>query len=283
MNRRTKRILLLSLSLLFTLSLPVAAGYEEGKKIFEAKCASCHSAYVPADKIKENFFEKENKLLNLKAPTVNMLAWAIMEGPRKVGDPNDPEMRQTEIEEYLRESLEDPDPDESICDGHFMNYYARKAPIRGLSDAELSDLALYLMEYKKHRLAKAPMVTRRFNKDMDVQQLLAEAKRSGKTIIIEAGSPTCHYCKKMEQEVIDTPEVRSRLQKDFILVEVNVEETRLPLGLEKVYRHITPSFFFLTPGGRLLEQFPGSWTRHDFLMMLEQFRPQRMSRRKRGK
>ena len=275
MNKRTKRTLLPAFSLLLALSLPATAGYEEGKKIFEAKCASCHSGYVPADKIKENFFEKENKLLNLKAPTVNMLAWAIMEGPRKVGDPNDEEMRQAEIEEYLRESLEHPDPANSICDNMVMKYYEKKEPIKGLSDEELADLAVYLMEYKKHRIAKAPKVKRKLTKNMDVQALLAEAKKSGKNIIIEASSPSCHYCKKMEREVIDTPEIRKELEKNFILVEVNIDDTRLPLGLDRVYQQITPSFFFLSPDGKMLDHFPGSWNKSDFARMLEAYRPKK--------
>ena len=255
------------------LALPLAAGYAEGKKLFEAKCASCHPGYISADRIKENFFEKENKLLNLKAPTVNMLAWAITEGPRKIGDPGDAEMRQAEVEEYLREVLEHPEEIESVCDANVKRYYQGKQPVIRLTDAELADLAAYLLEYKAHRQAKEPPVKRRLGKGFDAKQLLAEAKRSGKVLIIEASSPHCHYCKKMDREVIQTPEIRRRLQKGFILAEVDVEESRLPLGLDKVYRKITPSFFFLSPDGTLLAHFPGSWTRSDFARMLEQYAP----------
>ena len=261
--------LILSLALVS----PIAAGYAEGKKVFEKRCASCHVGYISADRIKENFFEKQNRLLNLKAPTVNMLAWAIMEGPRKIGDPEDPELRQAEIEEYLREVLEHPDQKESICDKTVMGYYADRQPVIKLSDQELADLAAYLMEYKKHRLARAPKVKRTLGKAMEIDGILAEAKEQGKNIIIEASSPTCHYCKKMEREVIDTPEIRNKLRKNFILVEVNVDTTRLPLGTDKVYQKITPSFFFLTPEGKLLDHFPGSWNKHDFSMMLDAYAP----------
>jgi len=266
------RILSLPLTLSLTLTPSLHAGYSEGGKIFQAKCSSCHSGYISPDKIKENFFQKENRLLRLKAPTVNMLAWAIMEGPRKIGDPSDPEMRQAEIEEYLREVLEHPEQKESICDEAVMKYYRERQPVIKLSDEQLADLALYLMEYKKHRQAQTPPVKRTLNKEMDVQKLLKEAQRSGRVIIIEASSPSCHYCKKMEREVIDTPAIREKLSRDFILAEVNVDSQRLPLGLEKVYQKITPSFFFLSPEGKLLAHFPGSWNQHDFAKMLEQYR-----------
>jgi mono/diheme cytochrome c family protein len=273
MKRRTILQLLGPLALLLALTLPGTAGYAEGEKLFKAQCSSCHSGYVPADRIKENFFEKENKLLNLKAPTVNMLAWAITEGPRKIGDPSDAEMRQAEIEEYLREVLEHPEQIESICDANVKRYYRGKQPVIQLSDEELADLAAYLLEYKAHRQAKEPPVKRHLGKDFDANRLLAEAKKSGKILIIEASSPHCHYCTKMDREVIQSPMIRRMLQKGFILAEVNVEESRLPLGLDKIYRKITPSFFFLAPDGRLLGHFPGSWTRNDFAKMLEEYAP----------
>jgi mono/diheme cytochrome c family protein len=273
MKRRTILQLLGPLALLLALTLPGTAGYAEGEKLFKAQCSSCHSGYVPADRIKENFFEKENRLLNLKAPTVNMLAWAITEGPRKIGDPSDAEMRQAEIEEYLREVLEHPEQIESICDANVKRYYQGKQPTIKLSDEELADLAAYLLKYKAHRQAKQPPLKRHIGKDFDAGKLLAEAQKSGKTIIIEASSPSCHYCKKMDREVIQSPEIREKLAKGFILAEVNVDENRLPLGLDKVYRQITPSFFFLSPEGKLLDHFPGSWTKSDFARMLEQYAP----------
>ncbi len=273
MSTKAKRLKKLIPTVTLLAALPLAAGYAEGKRLFEAKCASCHTGYISADRIKENFFEKENRLLNLKAPTVNMLAWAVTEGPRNIGDPEDAEMRRAEVEEYLREVLEHPDQIESICDADVRRYYRGKQPVIRLTDAELADLAAYLMEYKAHRRAGEAPVKRHLGKNFDANRLLAEAEKSGKILIIEASSPHCHYCKKMDREVIQTSEIRRILQKGFILAEVNVEESRLPFGLDKVYRKITPSFFFLSPDGTLLAHVPGSWTRNDFARMLEQYAP----------
>ena len=261
---------------LFSLTIQTAcAGFQEGQKLFEAHCSACHLRYVPEKQIKENFFEKNNTMLKLKAPTANMLAWAITEGPRKIGDPEDPEMRQAEIEEYLKDALEHPDPDDSICNRSVMKYYAPKKPILGLKDREIANLASYFIGYKVHRKAKHPKAKRRLGKAFSLKELLAEAKKSGKTLIVEASSPTCHYCKKMEKEVIDDPEIRAKLRQGFLLTELNVDETRLPPKLSPVYQQITPSFFFLSPQGELLGHYPGSWNKSDFSRMLDQFAPKK--------
>ena len=86
---------ILFISLFFVLNLN--ASFKDGEVVFKNKCSSCHSDYIDFNTLKENFFEKNNELLKLKAPSVNMLAYAIMESPKKVGDPEDAEMREIEI------------------------------------------------------------------------------------------------------------------------------------------------------------------------------------------
>ena len=113
------KFLLLCLFLFVSLN----ADYKDGEVIFKNKCSSCHGNFIAINTLKENFFEKNNKLLNLKAPTVNMLAYAIMDSPKKIGDPNDSDMRQTEIESYLKSYLEKPDKFNSICDEHILRFY----------------------------------------------------------------------------------------------------------------------------------------------------------------
>ena len=115
--------------------------YDTGEALFKAKCSGCHPGHIPADKIKTNFFEQNNTLLHLKAPSVNMLVYAIMRGAKKIGDPSDPEMQRMEIEEYLKGYLEHPDRRESICDPQIMRHYETKPPIKGLNDEDYEALA----------------------------------------------------------------------------------------------------------------------------------------------
>ncbi len=249
--------------------------YQDGKRLFKEKCSSCHAGYIPADTIKANFFEKNNTLLHLKAPSVNMLAYAIMRGPKKVGDPSDPDMRPDEIEEYLKGYLEHPVRSQSICDPEIMRYYETKKPVHGLKDTDYAALARFFMAYKQHRQAAHPSGVKRLNRPEDLSRIQAEARATGKRIIIEASSPTCHFCKRMKREVIETPDVQKALARGYVLVDVDISRHALPFGLDKVYRHITPSFFIVESNGTLVAHYPGSWKKHDFLTLLREYRPRR--------
>ena len=265
---------LLIVSVITTITL--FGGFKEGKELFDKYCSSCHSGYVPADKIKENFFEKDNKLLKLDAPTVNMLAYAIMDGPKKVGDPSDEEMRQAEIEEYLKEMLYHPEKDASICDTTVMKYYKPKKPLSvKLDDEQIADLAEFFMNYKKERLKNSKPIIKHLSDAYNEKKLLQDAKKSGKNIVIEVSSPHCHYCKKMKREVIDSNEIKQMLAKNYIMIEMNVEKEKIPFGLKKYYKNITPSFFFLDNQGKLLGSYPGSWNKNDFKMILNEHKPKK--------
>jgi len=271
-----KRVLTLSILTSFSLF----GGFQEGKILFSKYCSSCHKGYISADKIKENFFNQDNRLLKLDAPTENMLVYAIMDGPKKVGDPSDEEMRQAEIEEYLKEMLYHPDRDASICDPVVLKYYKNKTPLKvKLSDEDIANLAQFFMNYKKERLKKNPPIIKHLSSNYDEKKLLSDAKKSGRFIIIEASSPTCHYCKKMKREVIDSDDIKKLIEKNYIMVEMNIEKEKLPFGLNKHYKHITPSFFFLDSNGKLLADYPGSWNKRDFEMILNQHKSKKKDRK----
>jgi len=247
--------------------------FAQGQKLFEQKCSSCHPGFISGDKIKENFFEKNNTLLHLKAPTVNMLAYAIMDSSRHVGDPSDPEMRVDEIEEYLRDSLIHPKREDSICDPEIMKHYENKKPLNPpLANGDYAVLASYFMHYKKQRKRLHPRAVKKLNSTYNISHVLAEAAQSHKRIIVEAMSETCHFCKIMEKEVIDTDAVRAVLTAHYIMVQVDVDKQKLPLGLDKVYKHVTPSFFILDANGSLVAHYPGSWKKSDFLNILNHYK-----------
>ena len=258
------------LSILFCIST-LQAGYAEGKRIFAQKCSSCHAGYTPAKQLKENFFERNNTLLHLKAPTVNMLAYALIDSPTHIGDSSDPEMQEMEIEEFLKEYLYHPDRDNSICDKQIMRYYETKESLKGkVTPEEILHLAQFFMQYKAMRQKSHPPVQKRLSATYDTTALLKEAQAGNKLIIIEASASDCHFCKKMKREVIETPEIQQRLRKDFILVEVDIDKTALPFGLKRSFKGITPTFFFLDKEGKLLSDFPGSWGIKDFKLILDE-------------
>ncbi len=250
------------------LATSLFANYKKGEEIFKEKCSSCHSGYIPIKRLKDNFFQKNNQLLHLKAPTINMLVYAIMKSPKKIGSEKDNEMRQVEIEEYLKDCLRHPNSLDTLFNKNINHYFESKPPIMNLDDSSISSLAQYIMGYSSHHKSKKSSLKRHISGFLDMKKLQDEASKSGKIIIIEASSAYCHYCKKMDRDVFSSSDIMNTIQRNFIFVEVDIERTKLPKQLAKVYKHITPSFFFISSDGRLLSSYPGSWTKSDFLSIL---------------
>ena len=249
------------------------ASYKKGQEIFLEKCSSCHGKHVDMKILKTNFFEKNNKLLNLTTPTVNMLAYAIMDSPKHLGDKEDPEMQQIEIEEFIKNYLENPDINNSICEPSIIKYYDRKLLVDyKLSDKDISYLAIYFMNYKKQRLKKNPKKIRVLSNNYNENDLLKEAKNTNKKLLVYATSKTCHFCKKMDKEVLSLNDVENEIAKDFIFLKVDIEDVSLPFNLSKGYRGMTPTFFALNNEGKLENKYPGSWNKKDFLMILKENR-----------
>ncbi len=245
------------------------ASFEEGKKLFEQKCASCHKEFISFKKLKENFFERNNTLLNLTIPTENMLAWAITDSSKKIGDPEDPEMQAIEIEEYLKNYLENPDINDSICDTYALQYYVKKEPMK-ITDEEAELLTQYFMGYKKDRLKNAPKQATEEKVKSDDAILLKRAQKEGKNLMIYATSQSCYYCKKMKREVLDKKDVQLKLNENYIFVEVDVDFKKLPFRLQKAFKGMTPTFFVLDEQGTLLNTYPGAWVKDDFFEIMKE-------------
>lgn len=259
----------LIIGFLFMFNIHAFASFEEGKILFEKECASCHKAYISFKKLKENFFERNNQLLNLTIPTENMLAWAIMESSKKIGDPDDIEMRQIEIEEYLKNYLENPNLLNSICDDTVKQYYKKKEPIK-LSDKKAELLSIYFMGYKKNRLKTVPKEVEVLTQNYNEKRLLEKAQTQGKHFIVYATSKSCYYCKKMDKEVLMLKEIQNVIKDDYIFLKVDVDHIQLPFNLKSHFKGMTPTFFVLTSSGELLNTYPGAWVKNDFLQILKE-------------
>ncbi len=223
--------------------------------------------------LKKNFFEEQNRLLNLKAPTINMLVYAMLQGQKRVANLPDRDMQREQIAAYLEETLLDPKSQDSIFSKTLLRYFDKKSPVQGLSKQEIFNLADFFLEYLKHHSNAGFLKKSSLKRHQSLELLLKEAKESGKYLIVEASSPTCHYCKKMDRDVFSDLEVQRLLRKNFIIAQINVKSSSLPKRLAKVYRHITPSFFILDSNGTLIAHYPGSWTRKDFLSILKEHSP----------
>ncbi len=271
MYRHTKYILIktdILLMLILVLSLNLFASYEAGKKIFKAKCSSCHKGYISEKVLENNFYKRDNKVLNLKAPTVNMLAYFIKEAPEHIGDKNDPEMQRMEIGDFVQDYVYNPNRKNSVIPNHFLKYFDLKKSMKGkISQEELSNISDYLFDYKARKSEKLKKV---LLENMSIDNLLNKAKKEHKLLLIEASSDSCYYCKKMQKDVLSLSDVQKAIDKNYLFIKIDIDKKNLPLNLEKNFKKITPTFFTLTPDGKVLNSYPGAWNKSDFLLILNE-------------
>ncbi|MFT7003807.1 MAG: thioredoxin-related protein [Sulfurimonas sp.] len=86
-------------------------------------------------------------------------------------------------------------------------------------------------------------------------------KKSKKIIMIEIVRTGCHYCEDMHRNVFENQEMSKWLDDRFIPVKINLDNEKLPLGLEV---NFTPTFYFINEEKDILKMIPGSWNIQDF-------------------
>ena len=248
----------------------LANSFEDGKKVFDEKCASCHREFIPLNDIKNNFFSQDNKILKLKAPTANMIVWAMMDSSKKIGDPDEADFFQIEIENFLKSYLENPDRFNSICDDSALGHYENKSSMKGvLSEDDYMNLTTYFMEFKNNIKEEDVYKKPKYSKEEE-QNILTKAKNENKKIIVYATSNSCYFCKKMDKEVFTDNEIKQLLEKNYIFIEIDMDKSSLPFDLQKEYKRVTPSFFFVNSNKKLLTQYPGAWKKNDFIDILKE-------------
>jgi thioredoxin-related protein len=233
--------------------------FSDGVTIYKNKCASCHEAYIPMGELKENFVEFNNTKLKLKGPTLNQLSFRLKQ---KIGDPHgDEEIHLMEVVEFVKSYVYAPDKQKSVCMDEVLTAFDTMPSLKGhISQEELEEVATYIYHFDKQILqSHAPHYT-------NFDKALKQAAKEKKLIMIKATSAHCRFCKKMDREVFAEKEVLEKLQRDFILVEIDIYQAELPLGLKA---KVTPTYFFLSPEAEVLKSVPGSFDKEDFLEILE--------------
>jgi len=98
------------------------------------------------------------------------------------------------------------------------------------------------------------------------EDALKIAKKEHKVIMIELTREDCHFCKRMDKEVMIDSNISTTLAKDFVVVKLDVNRDKLPLGLKK---EITPTFAFVKESGELFSIMRGAWNIDDFKALLK--------------
>jgi len=66
-----------------------------------------------------------------------------------------------------------------------------------------------------------------FAGDINLDKLVAEAKKSNKHILVYLHITGCNYCLNMEEFTFDDDKVKAAIKKDFIFVDINVRDKGL--------------------------------------------------------
>ncbi len=237
--------------------------YRAGKAIFAKRCAGCHQPYIPQLKLNKNY-EQNNTLLHLKAPTLTELSFALKD---QVGDrKGDVDSQLLEIEFFLEAYLPNPESNRSILPASITKHYTPMPPMK-LTEEEGEALAVYMRAFSEEMMLKHGV--RRYS----YAEALRKAKREGKIVMIEGYIPYCRWCMRMDREVMVEPEVKEALDRDFVLVKMNLLTEKLPLG---IHRLATPSFYFIKSNGKaVIDMVAGFGDKEAFLGLLKEISDKR--------
>ena len=248
------------LKTVFFLLLSVGMLADEGKDLFDKHCASCHTPFIPMSKLKENFLDYNNTMLKLKAPTLNQLSYRLKQ---QIGDPKgDEDIHRMEVTAFMSDYVYHPDKDKSVCLDDVIQHFKTMPSLKGkVTEDELEEIGTYLYDFDE-KIVKAKSV-----KYEGFEKALARAKKEHKIIMIKAMTKECHFCRKMEREVMIEEEIVKEIKKDFIPVSIDVSVHSLPLGLKT---EVTPSFIFVDENAKILMNVPGAWDKNDFIALLKE-------------
>jgi thiol:disulfide interchange protein len=130
-----------------------------------------------------------------------------------------------------------------------------------VNEDEVEALADYMYEYAEE------MMVRHGVKRYSYEEALKKAKAEGKIVLIEGYIPFCRGCIWMDRNVMVEPKVKEALNRDFVLVKMNLLIEKLPLGMKRLG---TPSFYFIDPyKEKMIDMLEGTGTVQEFLSLLD--------------
>lgn len=123
------------------------------------------------------------------------------------------------------------------------------------------------------------VVSMSFANDINLNQLVVEAKKTNKHILVFLHIPGCNYCLHMQEFTFDDEMVIAAIKKDFIFVDMNVrdkgvvkhdniEVTKLKFAKESGYP-MYPSCLFFDQNGELVYDAVGYRDEDKFLQVLK--------------
>jgi len=115
--------------------------------------------------------------------------------------------------------------------------------------------------------------------EINLDSLATDAKKSNKTVLIFLHQPNCGYCSRMINESIKNISIKKRLQKKFVLVDINIADEGIVKyknfkGSKLEFARILdadfyPSSIFLDEKGKIAYPLIGYRDRAKFLLALQ--------------
>jgi len=123
------------------------------------------------------------------------------------------------------------------------------------------------------------VVSMTFANDVNLDQLVVEAKKTNKHILVFLHITGCNYCLKMQEWTFDDDKVIETIKKDFIFVDINVRDkglvsfdgfkvSKLKFAKEIGYP-MYPSCLFFDQNGELVYDEVGYRDENKFLETLK--------------
>jgi len=123
------------------------------------------------------------------------------------------------------------------------------------------------------------VVSMSFANNVDLDQLVVEAKKTNKHILVFLHITGCNYCLKMQEWTFDDDKVIEAIKKDFIFVDINVRDkglvsfdgfkvSKLKFAKEIGYP-MYPSCLFFDQNGELVYDEVGYRDENKFLETLK--------------
>ncbi len=135
------------------------------------------------------------------------------------------------------------------------------------------------MYFKRLVLMLLTFISMTFANDVDLNQLVVEAKKTNKHILVFLHITGCNYCLKMKEFTFDDEKVELAIKKDFIFVDINVRDeglvsfdnfkvSKLKFAKEIGYA-MYPSCLFFDQNGELVYDEVGYRDENKFLETLK--------------
>ncbi len=253
---------ILSSILLFS-SLLLAQGDKEdstGEEVYKKKCASCHQLYISPSKLLDNFMEHNNTILKLTSPSINQIVFRLK---NRIGDPKgDEDIHRMEIDSFVADYLMNPDKSKSVCLPKILKHFETMPSMKGkITVDEIEAVSSFLYDYNPDNHMEKKLEFSGYENALKI------AQKSHKIILVKLSREHCHFCKKMDREVFSDEDIIDALNKNFIVVEIDIGKDELPLNLKI---GMTPTFIFINENEKIMAKIPGSWSKKDFLEILKE-------------